>query len=264
MASSKMCVICGKTKKPSQCLKHKNELLNSDLTICKECANQTDFNVEREVIEMCQLTNLPFVKKLVVEVISENDKPTFGMYMRKLAPYKRFEVFDDSQFSEEENSDPSEFEVTEDIKQKWGDNYSLEKYAYFESALKGLMAIKAATTSLEVERYIQNVKLKDVLNEALQDGDFKAITQLRKAYNDDLKELGFDSVLNAKDDSGESLGQRIQKWETTKPVPDRDEFTDTSRIMKYVQKWFITPLRRNFGMAEEKEVASLYDTDTEK
>ena len=161
MASSKMCVICGKTKKPSQCLKHKNELLNSDLTICKECANQTDFNGEREVIEMCQLTNLPFVKKLVVEVISANDKPTFGMYMRKLVPYKRFEVFDDSQFSEEENSDPSEFEVTEDVKQKQGDNYTLEKYAYFESALKGLMAIKAATTSLEVERYNQKLHFKE-------------------------------------------------------------------------------------------------------
>ena len=51
--------------------------------------------------------------------------------------------------------------MTEDIKQKWGDNYTLEKYAYFESALKGLMAIKGATTSLEVERYTQKLHFKE-------------------------------------------------------------------------------------------------------
>ena len=103
-----------------------------------------------------------------------------------------------------------------------------------------------------------------MLNKALHDGDFKAITQLRKSYNDDLKELGFDSVLNAKDDSGESLGQRIQKWETTKPVPDREEFEDASGIMKYILKWFIIPMRRNLGMADEKEVESLYDDTDDK
>lgn len=260
--AGKTCIICGESKRSNQILRHKNGLLNNKLTICKDCANKTDLSNEEEMIAMCQLTNIPYVKKLVVEVITENKKPSFGLYMRKLAPYKRYESFSDSEFDENEQTSPETLKVTDSIIQRWGEGYDEEKYAYFEAALKGLMAIKAATTSLEVERYIQNVKLKDVLNEALRDGDYKAISQLRKAYNDDLNELGFDSVLNSKDDSGESLGQRIQKWETTKPVPDKEEFEDASGIMKYVKKWFITPLRRNFGMADEKEVASLYEDDT--
>lgn len=232
------------------------------MTICRECANAADLTNEEEMIAYCQLANIPYVKSLVIEVVKDNKNPNFGQYMKKLAPYKRYETFSDSIFAEEDElQNDGGLKITEDIVQKWGEGYDEEKYAYFEAALKGLMAIKAATTSLEVERYIQNVKLKDVLNEALHDGDFKAITQLRKAYNDDLKELGFDSVLNAKDDSGESLGQRIQKWETTKPIPDREEFEDASGIIKYIKKWFIIPLRRNFGMADEKEVSSLYEED---
>lgn len=265
MAAGKICIICGKEKRPNLFLKHRNKLIADGYSICKDCANKiADFNDREKLISMCQLTNLPYVETLVVDLLKNNRQVTFGMYVKRLAPYKRFEQFSDSEFSDsqDENLDNvSDFDVTDEIIQRWGENYDKEKYAYFEAALRGLMAIKAATTSLEVERYVQNVKLKDVLNEALQSGNFKAITQLRKAYNDDLKELGFDSVLNSKDDSGESLGQRIQKWETTKPIPDREEFADASGIMAYIKKWFITPLRRNFGMANEKEVAQLYEED---
>ena len=262
-----VCIVCGEEKRPNQLLKHKNAFLKDGYSICKDCANNlADFKDKESVIQVCQLTNLPYIERLVVDLVKSNDNVSFGLYMKRLAPFKRFETFRDSEFSEDglNESMSKEFKVSNTIIQRWGDGYSQEEYAYFEAALKGLMAIKAATTSLELERYIQNVKLKDVLNKALHDGDFKAITQLRKSYNDDLKELGFDSVLNAKDDSGESLGQRIQKWETTKPVPDREEFEDGSGIMKYILNWFIIPMRRNLGMAAEKEVESLYDDTDDK
>ena len=257
--ATQVCVICGKAKGTREGLKHKNEVINKKFTICKDCANKTaNFNDQQAVIDVCQLTNIPYVHSIAQKLMSDNDKVDFGMYMRKLAPYKRYNTFADSEFLQETNSDDN-IAVTDKVVQRWGEGYDPEKYAYFEAALTGLMAIKAATTSLEVERYVQNVKLKDVLNEALQGGDYKAISQLRKAYNDDLKELGFDSVLNAKDDSGESLGQRIQKYETTRPIPDRAEFEDASQIKKYIEKWFIIPLKRTFGLANEKEVESLYD-----
>ena len=123
------------------------------------------------------------------------------------------------------------------------------------------MDIKPPTTSLEYERYIQNVKLKDVLNDALQSGDSKAIPQLRKSYNDDLKELGFDVILNAQDESGETFGQKIKKLELAGPIINKDEFDDVSKISKYIRKWFVIPLKRTFGQASEVEVASLYETN---
>lgn len=262
MAATKKCIICGKAKRANQFLKHKNTWLADDFTICRDCANEkADFTDEKSVIMMCQLANIPYVKTLVVEVMKENDHPTFGMYMRKIAPYKRYISFADSVFDSEEELVNETFKVTNEVQQRWGTEYDKEKYIYFDSALKGLNEIKPATTSLEMERYVQNVKLKDVLNEALKSGDFKAITQLRKSYNDDLKELGFDSVLNSKDNSSETIGQRIQKYEMIKPVPDREEYDDASGIKRYVEKWFIIPLKRTFGLADEKEVASLYEEE---
>lgn len=265
MAGDKTCVICGLSKKPRECLKHKNKLLNNSLTICKDCANEfVDFKDEDSVITMCQLTNLPFIKRVMDGMVSDDtEQPTFGLYMRKIAPFKRYTTFLDSEFTQDgmEESIGTTFTVTDKMVQRWGDGYNDEKYAYFETALKGLMAIKPATTSLELERYVQDIKLKDVFNDSLRAGDAKAIAQLQKTYNDDLKQLGLDAVLNSKDDSVENVGQRIQKYEMRKPIPDRPEYDDAAGIMKYIQKWFIIPMKRTLGMASEEEVESLYEKD---
>lgn len=258
MAGSKKCIICGKPKRVTEAIKHKNETINESFVICKECANSVDFNDENSVIAMCQLANLPFIKKLIIKLMTENDSPTFGNYMQRLAPYKKYEVFADSDFTDGEESEiQSQGKVSDKMKARWGDDHPTEKYASFENSLRNLMAIKPAATAFELKRYVQNVKLESVLNEALYGGDYKAIYQLRKSYNDDLKELGFDTVLNAKEDTIDNLGQRIQKWEETKPIPDRKEYEDVSSISKYFQKYFLTPLRRNFNMATEEELEEL-------
>ena len=61
------------------------------------------------------------------------------------------------------------------------------------------------------------------------------------------------------DDSGKSLGQRIQNWELNEPVPDNDKYEDTAGLKKYINKWFVIPMKRTFGVASEKEVDSLYE-----
>ena len=86
--SAKTCIVCGKEKRPNQLLKHKNDLLNDQMTICRECANAADLTNEEEMIAYCQLANIPYVKSLVIEVVKDNKNPNFGQYMKKLAPYK--------------------------------------------------------------------------------------------------------------------------------------------------------------------------------
>ncbi|MCC4466855.1 hypothetical protein [Limosilactobacillus reuteri] len=256
------CVICGKSKRDNEFISHKNNLFDSKFSICRDCANEkANFDDIDSIIAMCELANLPYRQEIVEKLIRDDKEPDFGKYLRRLAPNNKFNSFKDSSFNDNAQSDnASTIKSKEEIEQRWGEGYTHEKYKFFEKQLAGLTEIKPPTTSLEYERYIQNIKLKDVLNEALQAGDSKAIPQLRKSYNDDLKELGFDSVLNAKDDSGESLGQKIQKFEMKSPIPDRGEFNDVSGISKYIAKWFVIPLKRTFGVANEEEVSSLYDT----
>lgn len=267
--NSYVCIICGKEKRKNELIKHRNDLLGEGFSICRQCANDnTDFSNNKSIAAMCRLTDLPFVAGLINKLREGSKSPDFGIYVRRLAPYKKLQHFNDSQFGgynfsrndQEDGSDDSERSTIEQLEQRWGRGYTTEKYDFFEKQLQGLIDIKPPTTSLEYERYIQNVKLKDVLNDALQAGDSKAIPQLRKSYNDDLKELGFDVILNAQDESGETFGQKIKKLELAGPIVKKDEFDDVSKISKYIKKWFVIPMKRTFGLADEKEVASLYET----
>ncbi|WP_225414901.1 hypothetical protein [Limosilactobacillus reuteri] len=272
-----ICIICGKEKRKNELIKHRNTLLGESFSICRQCANEnTDFSNNESIVDMCMLTNLPFSISLVEKLRHDaklQGEPDFGAYVQRLAPYKKMKDFGDSEFgnydyyhnvdTEKQSAGNQTFKVTDKIEQRWGDRYSVDKYEFFEKQLQGLIDIKPPTTSLEYERYIQNVKLKDVLNEALQSGDSKAIPQLRKSYNDDLKELGFDVILNAQDDSGETFGQKVKKLELKGPIVEKDEFSDVSKISHYVKKWFVIPMKRTFGRATEEEVASLYDTKDE-
>lgn len=263
MAGKITCLICGQQKGARDFIKHRNELLSDQVSICKDCANeQADFTDEQSIIAMCQLANLPYVYSLVAEVARENTEPNFGIYMRKLAPFKKYQDFADSVYNDADNNGPvSKIEITDEIVRRWGSDYTNEQYAFFERALRALLDIKPATTTLEIERYVQNIRLKDSLDEAFKTGDYKAITQLRKAYEDDLKSLGLDEVLSSKDNSSKTVGQKIKEIELKRPIPAREEYKDPTGIREYIQKWFIIPMKRNFGLADEKEEASLYEQE---
>lgn len=262
MAQSKICILCGNEISASQALRHKNELLGRKFTICKVCANEkTDFTDEQSVINMCQLANLPFVHTLMVDVLEGSEDPTFGKYMRKLAPYKKYVDFADSQYGTSTDMEPGkEVKITDDMILRWGDQ-DAKMYPILERKLNRLMDIKPATTSLEVERYVQNIKLGEVLDASINNGDVKAIPQLRKAYDDDLKSIGLDEVLNSKDASAKSVGQRIKDAELKRPIPEREEYDDPAGLKEYFNKYFVIPMKRTFGLANEEEVNSLYEDE---
>lgn len=71
MAGSKICIVCGEEKRSNQLLKHKNLLLDTSFSICRDCANMVaDFSNEDSVIEMAQFANIPFVKNLYIGPLS--------------------------------------------------------------------------------------------------------------------------------------------------------------------------------------------------
>lgn len=257
------CIICGKPVAARQFGKQQNSLFNEKYVVCRDCANKyVDMNDSESIKAMCRLLDIAYIQELVDKALIEEDDPNMGHYLRLVALRRDLKGYSDSVFTHQVSNDEDTPSKAEELEEKWGKDYSEDEYSYFESQLKNLIAIKEPKTQFELKRYIQNVKLEDTLNKVLSSGDVKAIPNIRKTYNDDLKDLGFDSVLNAKDNGSQSLGERIQHWEDNKPIPDKDEFEDVSGIKQYIQKWFIIPMKRTFGQATEEEVSSLYD-DTE-
>ncbi|KRL07916.1 hypothetical protein FC92_GL000983 [Liquorilactobacillus hordei DSM 19519] len=203
--------------------------------------------------------NVAYIEKSYREII-EDAEGNFTDYLQKIAPYKKYVFFSDSVFTDNESqSARSSFVVTDEIMNKWGGDHTEDEYFNLEASLQNLINIKVPNTTFELMRYRQNVKLEAALNESLAEGDSNSITKLRKAYSDDLKDLGLDTLLNSKDDGTQTLGERTKDWESHAPIPEPKGSEDVENIKEYIEKWFVVPMKRVFGVATEEEVDSLYD-----
>jgi hypothetical protein len=269
------CVVCGQLKRSDQVNAHCNELLNNKFVVCKDCCSAVDFGSDDEILAMCRLMNKPYIVETVRDY--RNQGKGFPEYLRWLAPNTTYRTYEDSVFKVEKpkSSKPKTnteeevmaeildgFEITDEMRARWGFKLAPLKYYEYEKSLENLRSLKEPGTPFEMKRYIQNVKMEISLNDALADNDPKTITTAQKTYNADLKALGLDKVVD-REDKEESLGERIKRWEEHGPVPEiDDELSDVDNIKGYVTKWFIRPMKRVLGLATEEEVASLYDDET--
>lgn len=262
MSKTTACILCGEQRTPYQLSKHRNAMMNSKFGFCKECQKTVvDENDIDSVFELLRMMNIPFVSH-VWETAVENDGQTFGNYLKLIATKKQYENFADSVYENDEHFNEKEeinFEVTNEIIARWGARENSE-YLELEKAYENLVRIKEPTSFLDQRRYIQNVQISKALSDSLRDGSKASdISALRKAYTDDLKDLGLD-VVSAQKDEKRSLGQRIAEWEREEPIPSLGkEFEDVDNITGYIRKWFLTPMKRVFGRATEEEISELYE-----
>ena len=257
--ASQTCLICGESKAGHSFIKHRNELLVDNVGFCKDCVKDNiDLSEQETLIDMLRLLNIPFVSDIWESAAEKEPDSTFGKYLQLIATNRKYKTFSDS-------SNPSvgtpddDFEITKDTIARWGAGKTKDEYYVMEAKYDSLCGIKEPITPLEKQLYIQNVKLSQTLDDALESGDSKTIPNLKKAYKDDLKNLGLDVSSVSSDDVG-TLGTRIHDWENSKPVPSLSkEFEDVDGINNYVTRFFSNTMKRVFGLATEEEVNSIYD-----
>lgn len=229
-----------------------------NLGLCKDCGqNKIDFTMEN-LQEICRLTNIPFDEEEAKNVV--DGKVKLGIYIRNLTSLGNNDGY--KVITKETKEKEDTFVVTDAIKERWGNDYTKEQLEALENHFHNLYAIKEPATALERQNYLTNSQLNLALTTALREMDVRAIPTLRKAYQDDCKALGLDTIMNSQNDMGESVGERLARFEMTEPIADINEYHDVEQYEKYIKKWMQIPLKRTFGMASEEEVASLYD-DTE-
>lgn len=261
MPTNVTCLLCGEKKNKRLITKDRNEHISDKFGFCKECvANNVDDNVLSSVINMLRMLNIPFVEDVWENAFDKEEENAFNKYLQLIATQKKYKVFADSEY---ESGDPNtvskdDFEVTDDLITRWGVKDSKEEYIELEGLFNQLLKIKEPSTSHEERRYVQNVKLGKAMDETLESGDVKAVPQLRKAYIEDLENLGL-NVDSNDDEAEKTLGTRILEWEKHSPIPTSEEYTDVDGIEAYVRKWFLLPMKRVFGRASEEEISELYE-----
>lgn len=266
--TNKTCVICGQSKRNNQFTKSMDGSLDSHFGICRSCTGKTDITDRNSVIRVLSMLNLPFVEEKYQQLL-DSESPSFGRYTQSISRLKEYETFSDSAFgqvqtaktNQEKVAQPEQTpeEVSKKMIRRWGPGLEEIDYERLEGAYDLLTTLKTPQNGLEELRYIQNVKLKDALDAAIQEKD-KSIPQLRKSYSDDLREIGLDQVLSGGDTDEEPLGMKIKHLEEIGPIETVDPtLEDPDNIMTYVKKWFIIPIKRLFSQATDEEVASLYE-----
>lgn len=264
MAVNTTCLVCGLPKSAHQISKHRNELLGDTYGFCKDCLKTSvDTDDVDNVVDVLRLMNIPFVEVVWENATEKGAGNIFSKYLQLIATQRKYKTFMDSDFGDEQASEDGEvpdeeFAVTGEIIARWGAGKDIAEYMELEYALGSSRKIKEPMTTLEMKRYVQNVKLGKALDNAMDMGDVKAIPQLRTAYTKDLEELGLNVDMSGQEE-GRSLGIRIKEWEMTAPIPESSEFDDVDKISNYIDKWFKIPMKRVFGMASDDEINRLYE-----
>lgn len=253
------CVICGEEKANHNFVKHRNEIMSNNIGFCKDCVrDNVDAKDNNSVVDMLRILNIPFVSDVWENALEKDRDNSFTRYLQLIATRRSYKDFSDT---EKHGSGDSldDFEITKSMVARWGAGKSKEQYYDMELSYERLCSIKQPATKFEEELYVKNAKLSQALDDALESGDSKTIPSLRKTYSDDLKNLGLDLTSTASEDVG-SLGTRIRDWELNKPIPKADkDLKDVDKVESYINKFFVIPMKRVFGMASEDEVNSLYE-----
>lgn len=252
--------MCGRNKTDRHMASHRNDGISEYFGFCKSCMNSyTEDNDIDKAVDALRMMNVPFIGYIWENAVEIGDDAVFSKYLQLIATQRRFKDFNDSDFdSAPDDGNHQVIEITDELIAKWGVRDTKDEYVELEYLYGSLVKIKEPATLFEEKRYVQNVKLGKAVDEALESGELRAVQGLRKAYADDLKDLGLD-VKQASEDDERTLGVRIAEWERHDPIPESNEFSDIDMIQEYIDKWFLIPMKRVFGRASEEEISRLYE-----
>lgn len=253
----KICVLCGKIMSVNYFSRSdRNEKFHDNVGFCRSCISEkVDTSSQDSVVDMLRMMNLPFIPSAWKQAEGILSSSQFGAYLQIISHQNRkFPDFLSSDLSEHVDKEVGDAEMA-----KWGHQETEEDYRILEAIYKSLAEIKKPNGRFEEDRYVQAAKLKKLLDEALDSGDYKAVKDVRRAYEDELKSLNLDTKSETEE---MTIGQRIEQYEEHDPIPKPDkELLDVDGVQKYITSNFLYPVKRMFGLATEEEEQQIYEHD---
>lgn len=186
----KNCVGCGENKNEREFYSTKsNRYADGKIPFCKSCIHSMHGNgTEEELQDLLQTIDKPFLYDYYVSAV-QSEQNTLGAYIRFLnlqhlkdLTWKDsvFELKDEKKEELEKAKKKNErkkqkdaFEVTEEIKDRWGEGYTKEDYQAFERKYNFLIENYQERTSMHSEALLNYVRTKVKEEQAIAQGDSK-------------------------------------------------------------------------------------------
>lgn len=223
------------------------------------------------LLDFLRTLNLPYHKK-TWKIANESPNETVGTYIKNVNSLQQLNklTFKDSDELEGKTNkselgaiDWNGFEITDDMYIRWGRNHPKETYIQLETMFTRFGG-KDCDNTIQETLAENMARTQLTANKALAEGDSatydKMIKTLSMLMNDaNIKPV---QIKNVGDDGITSLGEWVRLLEETEPIDEiHKEFKDESRIMRYLDKYFFTQVKRVFNKASEEDIKKLSEED---
>lgn len=183
------CSMCGQTKKSSEFYQSWNPLYQTQrLPYCKQClkdmCHDTNGNIDVELVKkMLQAIDRPFLYDIWLKSV-ESNMEIIGCYFKNIGMTQfRYSTWKDSImepqlennsnveviYSKEKHNE--DFNLTEEIIDKWGEGYNLEQYRLFEKKYNKLKRNYGQKTELHTEAFLNYIRFRVLEEIATAKGD---------------------------------------------------------------------------------------------
>lgn len=278
------CVMCGKiyNTRVHNFLKTQSHWFKGNdgfLPFCKECTQEMfSFYVKKyggdedEAIKrLCMFFDMYYNENLLEYAdhrTANADK--FSMYTSRANMHQYIGKTFDDYFDEERkmslaNGDTSKSKVTAKMLKFWGDGYEENEYIKLQDEYDELKARHECKTRAQELLFKQIAYAILNCERANKTGDTKKI----KEANDNLQSLMGSANIKPIQTNDNALaetntfGTLIDKWETTKPIPDpAPEWSDVDGIGHYFRTWVLGTILNMFKIKNPYQEE--YERDIEK
>lgn len=228
---------------------------------CKDCVKgSVNPHDELSVKQMLRLLDKPFLNDLYYQTAkneAENsNRDWFSTYIKNLG----MSHFKDMTFADSDETDDSRREKRKSSDEFWGGGYSKHDIEFLEDFYREYEYTFATDNPVQVNIYKSIAIANLQARKALENGKQKDYRDLMKLSSDLHKDAHINpaQITGANDDKGVSTyGLWIKMIEETEPCEhfaDKKAYEDYDGFGKYVDKWFVRPMKNLFGLTRDFNV----------
>lgn len=270
-SAKKTCLSCTKEYAVSSFYGHRNPLINEQFGFCKKCVrNHIDLNEMDTLTGFLRTMDIPYLKDFWKQA-NDAQTETIGTYFKNLSLKQnrelRFKDSDDisGKTNKAELTEISydDFEITNEILRRWGRSLEFEDYIFLEEEFESLGGHEAETTLQE--RLFKNMaRTQWMAHKAYEDGDHTKYEKMMKTLSSQMQDANIKpvQVKSASEDGGlRSWGEWVKKVEETRPVSENESEYEPKYIKEYIDRWFITQMKRVFGKIRDEDIKKMDGED---
>lgn len=151
-----------------------------------------------------------------------------------------------------------EFEVTEEMKARWGTSFSTAEFQQLEAHYNSFAEQRTPDDIVQDKLLIDLSKTMIEQNRCLIAGDTDGYAKMSKLYQDTLKSANFKTIQKSSDlnDASQCWGVFVNNVEHYVPADlykDKDLFDDVDGILDYLRRHLIRPFKNFFTGSNEQD-----------